>query len=97
MLGRVALGPGLGEMSGGDTPGELRSGGRAFVRLRLERAAVLTRGDRFILRAYSPPLTIAGGQVLDPQPLHAGIRTATARLRLERLLDGVSVKDSANR
>ena len=95
VLGRVALGPGLGEMSGGDTPGELRSGGRAFVRLRLERAAVLTRGDRFILRAYSPPLTIAGGQVLDPQPLHAGIRTATARLRLERLLDGVSVKDSA--
>ncbi|MEE8129243.1 MAG: SelB C-terminal domain-containing protein, partial [Vicinamibacterales bacterium] len=95
VLGRVALGPGLGEMAGVDTPGELRSGGRAFVRVRLERAAVLTRGDRFILRAYSPPLTIAGGQVLDPQPLHAGIRTATARLRLERLLDGVSVKDSA--
>ena len=44
VLGRVALGPGLGEMAGGDTPGELRSGGRAFVRLRLERAAVLTRG-----------------------------------------------------
>ena len=96
VLGRVALGPGLGEMAGaGDTPGELLPGGRAFVRLRLERPAVLTRGDRFILRAYSPPLTIAGGRVLDPQPLQAGIRTATARLRLERLLDGDVVTDAA--
>ena len=96
VLGRVALGPGLGEMAGaGDALAELLPGGRAFVRLRLERAAVLTRGDRFILRAYSPPLTIAGGRVLDPQPQRAGIRTATARLRLERLLDGVLVNDSA--
>ena len=91
VLGRVALGPGLREMVGaGDAPGELPPGGRAFVRLRLERPAVLTRGDRFILRAYSPPLTIAGGQVLDPQPPHVAIRTAAARQRLERLLDGVS-------
>ncbi len=91
VLGRVALGPGLREMvDAGDAPGELPPGGRAFVRLRLERSAVLTRGDRFILRAYSPPLTIAGGQVLDPQPPRVAIRTPAARQRLERLLDGVS-------
>ena len=90
VLGRVVLGPGLGETGGGDdAPGELVPGGRGFVRLRLERPAVLTRGDRFILRAYSPPLTIAGGQVLDPQPPRGGIRTAAARRRLGRLLDGV--------
>ena len=90
VLGRVVLGPGLGQMAGADdAPGELPPGGRGFVRLRLERPAVLTRGDRFILRAYSPPLTIAGGQVLDPQPPRGGIRTAAARRRLERLLDGV--------
>ena len=90
VLGRVVLGPGLGETAGaGDAPGELPPGGRAFVRLRLERPAVLTRGDRFILRAYSPPITIAGGQVLDSQPPRGGIRTAAARLRLERLLDGI--------
>ena len=95
VLGRIALGPGLGETaSAGDAPGELPPGGRAFVRLRLERAAVLTRGDRFILRAYSPPLTIAGGRVLDPLPPRGGIRTATARLRLERLLDGIPGADS---
>jgi selenocysteine-specific elongation factor len=91
VLGRVALGPGLREMvDAGDAPGELQPGGRAFVRLRLERPAVLTRGDRFILRAYSPSLTIAGGQVLDPQPPRGAIRTAAARQRLERLLDGIS-------
>jgi selenocysteine-specific elongation factor len=90
VLGRVVLGPGLGETGGVvDAPGELAPGDRGFVRLRLERHAVLTRGDRFILRAYSPPLTIAGGQVLDPQPPRGGLRTAAARRRLERLLDGV--------
>ena len=29
--------------------------------MRLESPAVLTRGDRFIIRAYSPPVTIGGG------------------------------------
>ena len=90
VLGRIALGPGLGGPTDtGDAPGELRPGGRAFVRLRLEQPTVLTRGDRFIVRAYSPPLTIAGGQVLDPQPPRGGIRTAAARRRLERLLEGI--------
>ena len=90
VLGRVVLGPSLGQTGGtADAPGELPPGDRGFVRLRLERPAVLTRGDRFILRAYSPPLTIAGGQVLDPQPPRGGIRTSAARRRLERLLDGV--------
>ena len=94
VLGRIALGPGLGEMAGaGDAPSELPPGGGAFVRLRLERAAVLARGDRFILRAYSPPRTIAGGQVLDPLPPRGGIRTPTARLRLQPLLDGVPGAD----
>ena len=96
VLGRVALGPGLGETVGADdAPGELPPGGQAFVRLRLERPTVLTRGDRFIVRAYSPPLTIAGGQVLDPQPPRGGIRTAAARRRLERLLEGIVGKNPA--
>ena len=38
--------------------------------------AVLTRGDRFIIRAYSPPVTIGGGLVLDAAPTRPGIRTA---------------------
>ena len=91
ILGRVAVGPGLDELTVfGDVLGELPPGGRAFARLRLEDRAVLTRGDRFILRAYSPPLTIAGGRVLDPHPPRVGIRTAAARARLEPLAADLS-------
>ena len=97
VLGRVAVGPGLaGAVAGRDAPEALPPGGRAFVRLRLERAAVLTRGDRFILRAYSPPLTIAGGRVLDPLPPRGGIRTASTRARMDQLLKGVSVAGTAD-
>ena len=70
-------------------PGEPAEGlppGRAsFARIRLEAPAVLTRGDRFILRAYSPPVTIGGGMVLDPHAPRTGVRTASARGRFERL------------
>ena len=98
VLGRAALGPGLsGTAAGDDAPEALSPGGRAFVRLRLEGAAVLTRGDRFILRAYSPPLTIAGGRVLDPSPPRGGMRTAAARTRMDRLLKGLSADETADR
>jgi selenocysteine-specific elongation factor len=53
--------------------------------LRLESPALLARGDRYILRAYSPPITIAGGVVLDPQPPRSAIRTAAASMRLQRV------------
>jgi selenocysteine-specific elongation factor len=41
---------------------ELQPGQTSNARLRLEGPAVLTRGDRFILRAYSPAITIGGGR-----------------------------------
>jgi selenocysteine-specific elongation factor len=63
----------------------LDPGSRAYVRLRLERPAVLARGDRYILRAYSPPITIAGGVILDPKPPRTAIRTAAALERCRRL------------
>jgi selenocysteine-specific elongation factor len=77
VLGRVSL--------AGAGGADIVPGGHALVRLRLEREAVVTRGDRFILRAYSPPITIGGGWVLDPAPARAAIRTADARASLERL------------
>jgi selenocysteine-specific elongation factor len=60
-------------------------GSRAFVRLRLERPTVLARGDRYILRAYSPAMTIAGGVILDPGPPRGAIRTEAALERARRL------------
>lgn len=60
-------------------------GGAADVRLRFERPAVLTRGDRLIVRRYSPLVTIGGGVVLDPWPLRAGVRTARGVARMAAL------------
>ncbi len=62
-----------------------------YVRIRLEAPAVLARGDRFILRAYSPPATIAGGEVLDPHPPRTGIRTEAGRARFQEMAAGVPV------
>jgi selenocysteine-specific elongation factor len=87
LLGRVAVSQVAGEAVSLDAPppSEIPAGGRAHVRLRLEAPAVVTRGDRYILRAYSPPVTIGGGQVLDPHPPRGGTRTKAARLRFRRL------------
>lgn len=65
--------------------GEVRPGGSARVRVRLESAAVITRGDRFILRAYSPAVTIAGGTVLDPAPPRGPLRTPAGQSRFESI------------
>ena len=66
-------------------PTALEPGAEAFVRVRLEEPLALTRGDRFVLRAYSPPITIAGGQVLDPSPPRGRLRSRRGVARLQRL------------
>jgi selenocysteine-specific elongation factor len=74
---------------------EVAPGESALVRVRLESPAVLTRGDRFIIRAYSPPLTIGGGVVLDPAPTRAGVRSESGRASLEALradADGTAIR-----
>ncbi|HEV2103671.1 MAG TPA: selenocysteine-specific translation elongation factor [Candidatus Acidoferrum sp.] len=45
---------------------ELKPGGSALGQIRLQDEAVLVRGDRFIVRQFSPVVTIGGGVVLDP-------------------------------
>jgi selenocysteine-specific elongation factor len=75
LLGRVALAETV----------ELQPGERAYARIRVEAPAVLTRGDRFILRQYSPSMTIGGGRVLDPSPARSPIRNAAGIARFGRL------------
>jgi selenocysteine-specific elongation factor len=89
VLGRVSI--------AGTSSAEMAAGGSGAVRVRLERPAALTRGDRFILRAYSPAVTIGGGEVLDPEPPRAGVRTAGAVERLAALApdDGRASGDTA--
>jgi selenocysteine-specific elongation factor len=48
-----------------DTEGELKPGRSAFVQLRLESPVVAVASDRFVIRRYSPAVTIGGGVVLD--------------------------------
>lgn len=45
--------------------GEIAQGEKDFVQLRLEIPTVCIPNERFILRQYSPQMTIAGGRVLD--------------------------------
>lgn len=44
----------------------LASGSAGFVQVRLDEDVFVLPGDRFILRQFSPLITIAGGVVLDP-------------------------------
>jgi selenocysteine-specific elongation factor len=46
----------------------LEPGEESVVQLRLEAPLVAAWGDRFVVRRYSPALTIGGGTVLDPHP-----------------------------
>jgi selenocysteine-specific elongation factor len=48
---------------------QLAPGADAFARLKLPEPALLLPGDRFIIRQFSPVVTIGGGVVLDPAPI----------------------------
>jgi selenocysteine-specific elongation factor len=47
---------------------QLEPGERTFARLRLEAPVVTLPGDRFVIRSYSPIVTIGGGTLLDIAP-----------------------------
>jgi selenocysteine-specific elongation factor len=48
---------------------QLKPGDEQYVQLRLSEPALLLPGDRFIVRQFSPVVTIGGGWVLDASPL----------------------------
>ena len=87
-MARIAFSAPTGAGDGGEEPAfltALEPGDGAFARVRVEAPLALTRGDRFVLRAYSPPVTIAGGQVLDPLPPRGRFRSPRGVARLRRL------------
>jgi len=47
---------------------ELAAGTMAYAQLELENELVAAKGDRFVIRSYSPMYTIGGGTVIDPHP-----------------------------
>src|SRR5580658_472065 len=62
-----------GERKGTDA---IAPGSREYVRLVLKEPLLILPGDRFIIRMFSPVITIGGGVVLD---LPAGLRAAGLR------------------
>lgn len=48
---------------------ELRAGESGYAQLRLMEPLVARRGDRFVIRFYSPVVTVGGGEVLDASPV----------------------------
>ncbi|MEK6325060.1 MAG: selenocysteine-specific translation elongation factor [Acidobacteriota bacterium] len=65
--------------------GFIEPGGSAIVQLRLEEPMTALPGDRFIIRSYSPQVTIGGGVMIDALPLKHRIRDIVARGWLEQL------------
>jgi selenocysteine-specific elongation factor len=72
---------------------ELAPGGSTFARFRLEAPLVALPGDRFVIRSYSPMVTVGGGTLLDIAPprfkLKAPAHLAHVRLLAEGSPDAV--------
>jgi len=67
---------------------QLKPGDEAYAQLRLAEPMLLLPGDRFIVRQFSPLVTIGGGVVLDASPVTRKQRAADAIAFLKILRDG---------
>jgi selenocysteine-specific elongation factor len=66
----------------------LEPGGSSLVQIRLEEPVAAFPGDRFIVRQYSPMITIGGGEILEADPKKHRLRDSRITARLETLKDG---------
>ncbi|MEJ5365013.1 MAG: selenocysteine-specific translation elongation factor [Desulfosoma sp.] len=68
---------------------QLAPGEKTYAQIRLDRPLAVLRGDRYVLRSYSPIRTLGGGAVLHPVPKkHKGKDKAAAAQALRLLEDG---------
>ncbi|MBP6821199.1 MAG: selenocysteine-specific translation elongation factor [Acidobacteria bacterium] len=66
---------------------ELAAGGECFAQLRLESPVLVFPNDHFIVRSYSPAVTIGGGRIVDSLPRKHRLREgAQVVLQLEKLV-----------
>ena len=66
----------------------LSAGETAYAQLRLEEPMAVRRGDRFIIRFYSPIVTVGGGRILDTNPLKHKRNRAEVLGGMEVLAEG---------
>jgi selenocysteine-specific elongation factor len=69
---------------------ELPQGQAAYGRFRLESPVVALPGDRYVIRTYSPIVTIGGGTLLDVAPPRFKRKAPALRAHLELLATGAS-------
>ncbi len=67
---------------------EIAPGKTGFVQLRLESRVVAARGDRFVLRFYSPARVMGGGVVLEPNAAKHRKSDKNVIERLEKITKG---------
>jgi selenocysteine-specific elongation factor len=76
----------------------MKPGSRAYVRFLLHEPLLILPGDRFIVRMFSPVVTIGGGTVLDAAPPQR-IRRSMSNQRLAQIEKGglaaVAIQESA--
>ncbi|MFQ5830327.1 MAG: selenocysteine-specific translation elongation factor [Candidatus Methylomirabilia bacterium] len=67
---------------------ELEPGETTYARVRLEAPLVALPGDRYVIRSYSPIITIGGGLLLDVAPPRFKRKAPQLLAHLERLQHG---------
>ena len=88
---RIRLHVGTAEVIGRATvlgAEQIAPGNKGFAQLRLEGPVVAARGDRFVVRFYSPMRVLGGGIILDPAATKHRRRDKAVLERLERKLTG---------
>ena len=66
------------------------AGDECYVQLRLEEEVALRMGDRFIVRFYSPLITIGGGKILEVSP-------RKHKRNDEKVLEALKIKDEGTK
>lgn len=68
---------------------EINPGEEAYVQLQMEDALIAQRGDRFVIRSYSPMHTIGGGVILEPYG-------EKAKRFDENVINSLKIKEQSN-
>ncbi len=74
---------------------ELIPGQKMFAQLRLEEPTFALPGDRFIVRSYSPQITIGGGKIIDTLPAKHRLKDLKAIDWLNKLINANQVEQIA--
>ncbi|MEJ7622442.1 MAG: selenocysteine-specific translation elongation factor [Pyrinomonadaceae bacterium] len=88
-----------------DKSGEIEAGGTGLAQLSFEQPIVAIPGERFIIRSYSPQMTIAGGRIANTfARKYRGNELPLIRAQTQAFLDatdeekvGLLIRDAGNR